>query len=113
MSNYLGFVPRLNYSGTILRHGHISKQGNGYLRGLLVQAAWSAVRSKSGGALRERYKHITAFQGVSKKKTIVSIGRRLAEIMFAILKNKTVYEPQQWKGIRNKAGALAEQAMSA
>ena len=50
VSNYLGFVPRLDYSGTIQRHGHITKRGNGYLRGLLVQAARSAVRSKSGGA---------------------------------------------------------------
>ena len=97
VSNYLGFVPRVDYSGTIRRHGHITKQGNGYVRGLLVQAAWSAVRSKSGGALRERYRYITAGCGASKKKTIVSIGRRLAEIMFSVLKNKTVYEPQRWK----------------
>ena len=113
VSNYLGFVPRLYYSGTIQRHGHITKQGNGYLRGLLVQAAWAAVRSKSGGALRERYIQITKFQGASKKKTIVSIGRRLAEIMFSVLKNKTVYELRQWEGMRNKTAVLAEQAMSA
>ena len=61
VSNYLGFTPRLDYSGTIQRHGHISKRGNGYLRGLLVQAAWSAVRSQRGGALKERYKCRTAF----------------------------------------------------
>jgi hypothetical protein len=102
VSNYLGFVPRLDYSGTIQRHGHISKRGNAYLRGLLVQAAWSTVRSKSGGALRERYKYKTAGQGTSKKKTIVSIGRRLAEIMYSVLRNKTEYEPRQWKGVINK-----------
>jgi transposase len=113
VSNYIGFVPRLDYSGTIQRHGHISKRGNGYLRGLLVQAAWAAVRSKRGGALRERYKYITACQGASKKKTIVSIGRRLAELMFSVLKNKTVYEPQQWKAPKNKTAVLAEQAMCA
>jgi transposase len=28
VSNYIGFVPRLDYSGTIQRHGHISKRGN-------------------------------------------------------------------------------------
>jgi transposase len=39
VSTYLGFVPRLDYSGTIRRQGHISKRENGYLRGLLVQAA--------------------------------------------------------------------------
>ena len=113
VSNYLGFVPRLDYSGTIQRHGHISKRGNGYLRGLLVQAAWSAVRSKRGGALRERYKHITSYHGASKKKTIVSIGRRLAEMMYSVLRNKTEYELRQWKGIRNRTAVLAERAMGA
>jgi transposase len=113
VSNYIGFVPRLDYSGTIQRNGPITKHGNGYLRGLLVQAAWSTVRSKSGGALQERYKYKTAGQGMSKKKTIVSIGRRLAEIMYSVLKNKTEYEPRQWKGVKDKTAMMVEQAMSA
>jgi len=113
VSNYIGFVPRLDYSGTIQHNGHITKHGNGYLRGLLVQAAWSAVRSKTGGALQERYKYKTAGQGTSKKKTIVSIGRRLAETMYSVLRNKTEYEPRQWKGVKDKAAVLVEQAMSA
>jgi len=61
VSNFIGFVLRLDISGTIQRHGHITKQGNAYLRGLLVQAAWSTVRCKSGGALKERYDYMTAF----------------------------------------------------
>ena len=113
VSNYLGFAPRLDYSGSIKRHGHISKRGNGYLRGLLVQAAWAAVRSKSGGALRERYKHITSFQGSSKKKTIVSIGRRMAELMYSVMKNKTEYKAQHWNGTMNKTALLVEQARGA
>jgi transposase len=113
VSNYLGFVPRLDYSGTIQRQGHITKRGNGYLRGLLVQAAWSTVRSKSGGALKERYRYKTEVNGLSKKKTIVSIGRRLAELMYSVLKNKTVYEVRPWVGIRDDAASLAKQALSA
>jgi len=113
VSNYIGFVPRLDYSGETQRHGHITKRGNAYLRGLLVQAAWVAVRSKTGGALQERYKHITAFQGVSKKKTIVSIGRRLSELMYAVLRTKTEYKILHWKGTQEKTTALTEQAMSA
>ncbi|MDR2716848.1 MAG: transposase, partial [Treponema sp.] len=57
VSNYIGFVPRLDYSGTIQRNGHITKRGNGYLRGLLVQAAWTMTFSKKGGALFMRYKY--------------------------------------------------------
>jgi transposase len=113
VSNYLGFVPRLDYSGTIQRHGHISKRGNGYLRGLLVQAAWAMVRSRNGGSLKERYEYMTMFQGRSKKKTIVSIGRRMAELMYSVLRDKTKYEVRHWKGHAKSPAALAEQAMSA
>jgi transposase len=108
VSNYLGFVPRLDYSGMIQRQGHITKRGNGYLRGLLVQAAWSAVRSRRGGALRERYLYNTVERGLSKKKMIVSAGRRLAEIMYSVLRNKTQYEPRPWGGWRENASALTQ-----
>jgi len=113
VSNYLGFVPRLDYSGTIQRQGHISKRGNGYLRGLLVQAAWVMIRSRRGGSLQERFRYLTAFQGKSKKKTIVSIGRRMAELMYTVLRNKSTYEVRPWKGPSNDPGGMAGQAMSA
>ena len=108
VSNYLGLVPRLDYSGTIRRQGHITKRGNGYVRGLLVQAAWSTVRSKQGGALRERYLAVTG-RGISKKKTIVSIARRLAELMYSLLKNQTEYEPRPWRG--NHTETMASRAL--
>jgi len=113
VSNYIGFVPRLDYSGTIQRHGHITKRGNGYLRGLLVQAAWSMTLSKKGGALHTRYKYYTLCQEVSKKKTIVSIARKLAELMYSVLRNKTIYEPRKWDGPKNKPVILIGQTMCA
>jgi len=113
VSNYLGFVPRLDYSGTIQRNGHITKRGNGYLRSLLIQSAWAMVRYGHGGSLKERYVHLTLFQGKSKKKTIVSIGRRMAELMYSVLRSKTKYEPRPWKGKRDKTAVLVEQASCA
>jgi len=114
VSNYLGFVPRLYYSGTIQRHGHIRKRGNGYLRCLLVQAAWSMVRCRKGGCLKERFIYLTKIQGRSKKKTIVSIGRRMAELMYAVLRDKTEYEARPWKGpAPNITAEMAEKAMCA
>jgi len=81
------------------------------VRGLLVQAAWTAVRAKTGGALQERCKYKTAGQGTSKKKTIVAIGRRLAEIMYAVLKNKTTYEVRQWNGVKDKTTIMVKHAL--
>jgi len=113
VSNYIGFVPRLDYSGTIQRHGHITKRGNGYLRGLLVQAAWTVTLCKKGGALSTRYKYYTLCQEVSKKKTIVSIARKLAELMYSVLRNKTIYEVRKWDGPRNIPVSLTGQTMCA
>jgi len=100
VSNYIGFVPRLDYSGTIQRQGHITKHGNSYLRGLLVQAAWTMTLCKKDSSLKERYICLTAFGGKSKKKTIVSIARRLSELMYSILRNKNNFESRVWVGRR-------------
>jgi transposase len=106
VSNFLGFVPKLDYSGTIQRQG---QTGNGYLRGLMVQAAWSLIRSKKGGALRERYRFLTG-NGTSKKKTIVSIARRMAEMMYSMLRSKSEYEVRRWAGSKTVAAQLAKTA---
>jgi transposase len=113
VSNYIGFVPRLDYSGTICREGHITKRGNGYLRGLLVQAAWSTVRCTRESSLRDRYICLTAFGGKSKKKTIVSIGRRMAELMYSVLRDKSRYEARIWAGRREYLARLKELKNSA
>jgi len=113
VSNYIGFVPRLDYSGTIQREGPITKHGNGFLRGLLVQAAWSMVRCKKESSLKDRYVCLTAFGGKSKKKTIVAIGRRLAELMYSILWDKSNYEARIWAGRREYLAKLKELKKSA
>jgi hypothetical protein len=71
------------------------------------------VRCLQGGALKERYEYLTVFQGKSKKKTIVSIGRRMAELMYSVLRNKNKYETRPWTGPGNNPGRLAGQAMCA
>jgi transposase len=45
IASYLGLIPsEYSSGGHQQRLGHISKQGNPFLRGLLVEAAQSAVR---------------------------------------------------------------------
>jgi transposase len=113
VSNYLGLVPRVSMSGTIVRYGRITKRGNGYLRALLVQAAWAVTWSKNGGALRERFEYMTVVKGLGKKKAIVAIARRLAVIMYTLLKNGTDYEVRHFKKPAEKTAVLAQEALSA
>ena len=65
------------------------------------------VRCKQGGALRTRYTYYTLCQGSSKKKTVVSIARKLTEHMYSILRSKTVYEPRRWNGPQEKRNSLS------
>ena len=97
VSNYIGLVPRVYMSGEIVRYGHITKRGNGFLRGLLVQGAWALIRSKTGGSLKERYEYMTKEKGISKKKAIVAIARRLSELLYTLMKNGTTYEVRKFK----------------
>jgi transposase len=97
LSNYLGLVPRVYMSGELKHYGHITKRGNSCVRTLLVQAAWSSIRSKNGGCLKERYEHMTKTKGVSKKKAMVAIARRLGELTYALIKNGTFYEQRKFE----------------
>lgn len=87
-----GLVPRLDMSSTVCRMGHITKCGNKNLRTLLILAAWSHVRSRNGGALKDKFLYMTRFQSKGKKIAIVAIARKLAELMYILLKNDTSYE---------------------
>jgi len=114
VSNYLGLVPRVYMSGDTVRYGRITKRGNGFLRALLVQGSWSLIRSKDGGSLKERYKYMTEEKGISKKKAIVAIARRLSELLYTLMKNGTSYEVRKFKpGKEGEGKRLAQLAISA
>ena len=93
LSNYLGLVPRVYMSGDTVRYGSITKRGNSFIRALLVQASWALIRSRNGGKLKERYEYMTVEKSLSKKKAIVAIARRLAEMMYVLMRDGSRYRP--------------------
>jgi transposase len=112
VANFVGFVPRVDISCSIVKYGSITKRGNGYLRTLLVMSAWSMVRSKNGGMLKAKYEYMTKSKGLSKKKAIVAIARKLTELLYALLKNGEDYKPvQTQKVLRKTAAELATEAL--
>ncbi len=103
-----GLVPRIDISSTIKRLGHITKCGNTNLRSLLILAAWSHVRSNGGGAIKDKYLYMTQVQSKRKKIAIVAVARKLAELMYTLLKNGTSYEKRTSPTISQLVGdALA------
>jgi transposase len=113
VGNYLGLVPKVYMSGSLVRYGGITKRGNGYLRALLVQGAWALTWSKEGGALREQFEYMTKEQGKGKKKAIVAVARKLGILMWTILKKGTEYEVRHFRVGKPGVKALAQEALSA
>lgn len=113
VSNFLGLVPWVSMSGETSRYGRITKRGNGQLRALLVQGAWSLVRSKNGGCLKARYEYMTKVKGVPKKKAIVAVARRLAELLYVLLRDGTSYEARPFAAAGQSGAALAGLALVA
>jgi transposase len=87
VASYLGLIPREHSSGGRQRLGAISKQGNGFLRMLLVEAAQTAVRLDEG--LRQKYQHRCHRKpkGVAK----VAAARKLAVRLYWMLRSNTPY----------------------
>jgi transposase len=107
VANFVGLVPRLDISCSIVRVGGITRRGNSLLRSLLVMAAWSLVRTKNGGALREKYKYMTEVKNKGKKKAIVMVSRKLACLMWTMLRTRQVYEERKF----NTPRSLAEECL--
>ncbi|WP_353017436.1 IS110 family transposase [Mesorhizobium sp. M1405] len=85
---YLGLNPSVRQSGEgPAYHGRITKQGRGHARGMLVEAAWAAVRSP--GPLRAFHKRIASRRG--KHIAAVAIARKLAMIIWHMLSKDTDY----------------------
>ena len=91
----LGLVPRENSSGDTQRRGPITKAGSSRTRGLLIQAAVSILRRRppEAEALRTWALHIAARRG--QHVAVVALARRLAGILYALLRDGTVFTPRQ------------------
>jgi len=89
---YLGLVPREYSSGERQVRGRITKSGNTRLRCLLIEAAWSIVNYPKAetAALRQWTLRIAARRGMPR--AVVALARRLAGILFAMMRDETVYD---------------------
>jgi transposase len=85
---YLGLDPRVRQSGERkARCGHISRQGQGHARAMLIEAAHAAV--KSPGPLRAFYRRIKARRG--SQVAICATARKLTVYAWQLLSNEEDY----------------------
>ena len=94
LGSYVGLVPKQFESGQISRQGRITKQGNGLLRHLLVEAGWRALRYNP--QMRAVYERICGGSKSRRKIAIVAVARRLLVTAWAMLRDETPWRaPQQ------------------
>jgi len=88
---YIGLVPSEFSSGERQQRGAITKTGNTRLRWLMVEAAWSVMRSRHPRTedLRRWAQAIAARRG--QRIAIVALGRKLAGILFAMWRDETEF----------------------
>lgn len=91
VESYLGLVPSEDSTGDRRRLGAISKEGNVYLRALLVEASWALMHGKKDDPLRRWGRQVARRRGV--RIAVVALARKLAGILWAVWRDGTVYDP--------------------
>ena len=102
LESYLGLVPSERSTGeSQQRYGRITKAGSKKVRWALVQAIWSAkARYKTDPLIcwGERVAHRRG-----NKVAVVAMARKLAGILFAMLRDGQDYDPSKLTGHRWQA----------
>jgi len=83
VSAYAGLVPRQYQSGETDRRGRITRRGPKLLRAALVECAWCSLRYNRWA--RDTWLRLQA-NGLSKKKAIVALARKLLVRLWAMLR---------------------------
>jgi transposase len=112
---YIGLVPS-EYTSVHRRLGSITKQGNSYLRALLIQAAWCAFRQRREDPIVLWAKSIARRRG-NNSVAIVALARRLVGVLWAMWRDKTVYDPARLahsslSGLKQHVQSLEQQQLA-
>lgn len=102
---YLGLVPSEKSSGEKQHKGRITKAGNSRARWLLVEAAWSILRSTRDDTapLRRWAQRVALRRGM--KSGIVALARKLAGILYAMWRDGSTYEKREGRSAEEVATA--------
>ena len=113
-ANYLGLTPREHSTGQVRRLGKITKQGDTYLRALLVHGArsvlWAAKRKPRADALR--LWALATQQRRGHNKAAVALANKLARICWAIWSRNETFRERPAPGASSHKARSMETAES-
>lgn len=88
LASWIGLTPGNNESAGKRKSGHILK-GNRWLKGILIQTAWAASRSK-GTYLKSFYHRVAARRG--KKRAVIAVAHKQSCIIYHELQQDKPYQ---------------------
>jgi len=86
--SYCGLTPDCHSSGDMERIGKVSRRGNIFIKTVLIECAWVAVRKDP--ALLLYYKQ--QIGRMDRNKVIIKVARKLLNRIRYVLKNKVAYQ---------------------
>jgi transposase len=88
LCSFFGLIPNSHSSGDNERIGHITKRGNQFLKSILIECAWVAIRKDP--ALLQCYKELLT--RMDANKAIIRIAKRLLSRIMHVLLKKDKYQ---------------------
>jgi transposase len=102
---FLGLRPKSRQSGASEPEMRISKEGDGYLRTLLVQCAQYILSRRAPDTDLKRWGLAIAAKGKKKarKRAVVAVARKLAVLLHRLWVSGERYEPRRQGGVKAAA----------
>jgi transposase len=87
LSSFVGLIPRVRESGETIHTGGITFRCNSFLRTLLIEASWQAIR-KDPSLMHYYQQHLINNKG---HKVIIKVARKLLNRIRYVMKNRQPY----------------------
>ncbi|WP_029537708.1 IS110 family transposase [Rhodococcus erythropolis] len=89
LAAYAGIAPVTHRSGTWIRGEHPARSGNRKLKRALFLSAFAALHDPTSRAYYDRKRA----EGKKHNAALICLARRRCDVLFAMLKTKTLYQP--------------------
>ncbi len=90
--SFMGLSPRIRQSGESLHIGGVSKDSSSLLKWMMIQAAWNVVHFEP--TFTKMYRKLVR-KGKKEQKAIVIVAKRLARIMYCMLRDQTTFRRKE------------------
>jgi transposase len=105
LAAYAGLVPTVSQSASTVHYGGISKEGSAYLRWVLTEAVHSHKHAHIGSNLAKFHSRIE--KRLSKNKATIATARKLAHIIYWMLRTREPYHGQGFNPVPKPARTSA------